>query len=215
MDTDHSVSFGSVCLLSGSGITLWSSLTGGTETMREAQLRLEPDAPVILGRAEGWDVPYLDPTYRATAIVPSSGQRVLSGTYESSCGRITTEVTETEDATLQVTVRCTDPSVQLVEFTWTDVGDEGVGDRHRIVTPLARYRDGHIVTYDLGSIADADAVHLAAAEEFALERLDPGVVSTALSVRHTGSARRAWTALADSGSLAPVLVTLVREFLDG
>ncbi|MFO0965390.1 MAG: hypothetical protein U0793_07365 [Gemmataceae bacterium] len=79
MDTDHSVSFGSVCLLSGSGITLWSSLTGGTETMREAQLRLEPDAPVILGRAEGWDVPYLDPTYRATAIVPSSGQRVLNG----------------------------------------------------------------------------------------------------------------------------------------
>lgn len=152
---------------------------------------------------------------RRMAAAASSGQRVLSGTYESGCGRITTEVVETEDATLQITVRCTDPSVRLIEFTWSDVGENGVGDRHRLVTPLAPVRGGQAVTYDLGSIADAAAIHLAAAEESPLDRLDPAAVSTAFSVRHTGSARRAWVALVDAGVLRPALVDLLRELLDG
>lgn len=174
----------------------------------------ERTAALDLPAAPERDTPLLHSLRRRMAAAASSGQRVLSGIYESRCGRITTQVLETEDATLQLTVRCVDPSIRLVEFAWTDVGDDGVGERRRIVTPLARSRDGQTVTYDLGSIAEAAAIDLAAAEEFPLARLDPGAVSTARSVRHTGSARRAWTALADSGALTPAVLRLVREFLD-
>jgi hypothetical protein len=71
-------SSGSFEILSGdTALIVWT----GCETLAEAglkvQLQLEPDHPVVIGRAEGWAVPYLDPAYRPTRIVPGTGQSVV------------------------------------------------------------------------------------------------------------------------------------------
>lgn len=63
--------------LSGPGVTLWSAPQAGSDTVAEHQLRLDPNRPVIIGRAEGYPVPYLDPAYRPTAVVPGTGESVL------------------------------------------------------------------------------------------------------------------------------------------
>jgi hypothetical protein len=47
------------------------------DTDADVALQLDPDKPVIVGRAEGHHVPYLDPAYRATQVVPQSGQSVV------------------------------------------------------------------------------------------------------------------------------------------
>ncbi len=77
-DEDVSHSSLSLSVLSGTGLTLWSD-TGCGETRPEAELRLSPDRPAVIGRAEGWEVPYLDPAYKATRVVPGTGQCVLKG----------------------------------------------------------------------------------------------------------------------------------------
>jgi hypothetical protein len=41
------------------------------------KLQIEPDRPLIIGRAEGGQVPYLDPAYRPTTVLPGTGQTVL------------------------------------------------------------------------------------------------------------------------------------------
>lgn len=69
----------SLCTLSLSGgpsVTLWSS-TSRLGAAPEHRLQLKPDQPAIIGRANGHFVPYLDPAYQATPIVPGTGQTVL------------------------------------------------------------------------------------------------------------------------------------------
>jgi hypothetical protein len=61
----------------GSSLTLWSVSDPAHATDVEFQVRISPDRPVIVGRAEGHAVPYLDPAYRATRVVPGTGQCVL------------------------------------------------------------------------------------------------------------------------------------------
>ena len=66
---------------SGEGrLTLWSAPRTATigETSAETQLSLHPDRPVVVGRQQGGEVPYLDPAYVPTRIVPNSGQPVLT-----------------------------------------------------------------------------------------------------------------------------------------
>ena len=69
-------SFCTLSVLSGPSITLWS-MNAGVDTAPERRLRLSPNRPAIIGRAEGWHVPYLDPAYMATTVVPGTGQTVL------------------------------------------------------------------------------------------------------------------------------------------
>src|SRR5262249_55984599 len=49
------------------------------ETAPRTELLLVPDRPALIGRAEGYEVPYLDPAYRPTTVVPGpgTGQSVL------------------------------------------------------------------------------------------------------------------------------------------
>lgn len=72
----------SFTILSGSPMTLWSapaSVDTSTETCPEPRILLSPDQPVIVGRAHGTPVPYLDAAYEATTIVPGTQQCVLVG----------------------------------------------------------------------------------------------------------------------------------------
>jgi hypothetical protein len=61
----------------GSSLTLWSAARPSHDTATECRLEVAPDRPVIVGRAEGHEVPYLDPAYRPTRVVPGTGQTVL------------------------------------------------------------------------------------------------------------------------------------------
>lgn len=75
--SSESVSSARVSVLSGDGITLWGCAAPEQDTSAHAELHLAPEDTVIIGRAEGNGVPYLDPAYRATTIVPHTGRSIL------------------------------------------------------------------------------------------------------------------------------------------
>lgn len=64
-------------ILSGPGITLWMAGHLGEESRKNLQLKIAPDRPVIIGRAEGSGIPYLDPAYHSTTLIPGTGDTIL------------------------------------------------------------------------------------------------------------------------------------------
>jgi hypothetical protein len=79
---------GSIAVLSGGGLTLWSSHYPGKDDRAEYGLRLTPNCPVVVGRSNGWVPEYLDPAYRPTRIVPGTGQHVLHSGGRGSDRRV-------------------------------------------------------------------------------------------------------------------------------
>ena len=65
----------------GGGLTLWAAPGTATteDALAETQLLLQPDRPVVIGRQQGGHVPYLDPNYTPTHVLPDSGRSVLTG----------------------------------------------------------------------------------------------------------------------------------------
>jgi len=57
----------------GGGVTLWGIDTA-EETGPKISLRLDPRAPVIIGRQEGGQIPYMDPAYQSTQIGPDGSR---------------------------------------------------------------------------------------------------------------------------------------------
>jgi hypothetical protein len=76
-DRDAGSSHGGISVLSGSPLTTWSSLPLTARSQTEYAIRVMPDSPVVVGRSNGGSPPYLEPAYRPTRIVPSTGQAVL------------------------------------------------------------------------------------------------------------------------------------------
>lgn len=75
-DTDPATS----CTIVADGrhsLTLWSWPKSCRRTATEVQLQLAPDAPVIIGRSQGGEIPYLDPSYTPTPIIPGTGKTIL------------------------------------------------------------------------------------------------------------------------------------------
>ncbi len=70
-------SSGSLSVLSGGGITICGGTALSEDTLTECELKLAPDQPAVVGRAEGHPVPYLDPAYLATRLLPGTGQSVM------------------------------------------------------------------------------------------------------------------------------------------
>jgi hypothetical protein len=72
----------SICTIhsdGGIGVTVWSlpEASRTSKTGLDVRLELSPDRPVIIGRAEGGEIEYLDPKYVPTRIVPNTGKTVL------------------------------------------------------------------------------------------------------------------------------------------
>ena len=67
----------------GGGLTVWSDagVAHARETLADLRLVLQPDRPVAIGRQQGGEVPYLDPRYTPTPVLPS-GRSVLTGLGE-------------------------------------------------------------------------------------------------------------------------------------
>ena len=74
---DGPISNGSLSVLSGGGLTLWRGSDPGGDTMTEYALQLAPDRPAVIGRSNGYEVPYLDPAYTPTTVLPGTQQAVL------------------------------------------------------------------------------------------------------------------------------------------
>ncbi len=74
-----SVSFCTIHSDAGLGVTLWSrpESAKASKTGLEVRLELSPQKSVIIGRQNGGHVPYLDPSYVSTPIVPGDGQTIL------------------------------------------------------------------------------------------------------------------------------------------
>ena len=71
-------------VLSGTAVTLWSARETTRETRSQWRLTVRSDLPVIIGRAEGRAVAYLDPAYRPTTIVPGTGRTILQNNGDGS-----------------------------------------------------------------------------------------------------------------------------------
>jgi hypothetical protein len=69
-----------VCHISttpGAGnVTLWHSSELDEDLIAQGKLQLSPDQPAVIGRSQG-TVPYLDPSYRPTRLVPGTGQDIM------------------------------------------------------------------------------------------------------------------------------------------
>jgi hypothetical protein len=65
-----------------SGLTVWADVgtTAVGETAAETLLFLRPGRPAVVGRQRGGEVPYLDPAYTPTDLLPDTGQSVLTRT---------------------------------------------------------------------------------------------------------------------------------------
>lgn len=74
---DLSVSSGSICVLSGNTVAGLAAGDTKLNLRSVCQLQLAPEQSVVVGRAEGREVEYLDPAYSPTTIVPGTGQTVL------------------------------------------------------------------------------------------------------------------------------------------
>lgn len=70
-----------VCCLTvsrGHCVTLWhGDGLVQTDESPQCKLRLSPDQPAVIGRFEGHQVFYLDPSYRPTRLVPGTGQDIM------------------------------------------------------------------------------------------------------------------------------------------
>jgi hypothetical protein len=80
MPREHSTgaSFASLHVESGPNMTLWSHGDGNLpRSAAEISFELQPHQPVVIGRQEGGEVPYLDPQFRPTQMVSRTGQCVL------------------------------------------------------------------------------------------------------------------------------------------
>jgi hypothetical protein len=83
-----------VALLEGHSVTFWTcpqtdvavrtAMHGVPDSFTELALCLTPEKLVVVGRATpNHTVPYLDPAYRSTTILPDSNQSVLHGNDET------------------------------------------------------------------------------------------------------------------------------------
>ena len=83
-----------VALLEGHSVTFWTcpqtdvavrtAVHGVPDSFTELALCLAPEKLVVVGRATpNHTVPYLDPAYRPTTVLPDSNQSVLHGNDES------------------------------------------------------------------------------------------------------------------------------------
>lgn len=80
-EEDAGLSHASLSFSGGGGLTMWCAPATSCEgrTAAETMVALHPDRPVVVGRQQGGEVPYLDPHYLPTRVVPDSGQTVLKG----------------------------------------------------------------------------------------------------------------------------------------
>lgn len=60
----------------GSCATMWATDVWRTTDV-EYQVKVSPHRPIVIGRSDGYDVPYLDPAYKATRVLPGTGQCVM------------------------------------------------------------------------------------------------------------------------------------------
>ncbi len=85
-----SLSHCDVALLEGHSVAFWTcprtdvavrtTVAGGPDSFTELALCLAPERLVVVGRSTGSSpVPYLDPAYRATTMLPDTQQSVLHG----------------------------------------------------------------------------------------------------------------------------------------
>ena len=72
----------------GCGATLWSLPTACIPCAdSEVQLQLSPDSAVIIGRMNGGEIEYLDPSYVPSPIMPGTGKTILQhgGAQQDLC----------------------------------------------------------------------------------------------------------------------------------
>lgn len=157
---------------------------------------------------------------RTRAVAASSGGRRLQGRQANADGDLLTEVQETSDGRLVVTISARPgadarmTTAPLVVLRWeTRVHQPAVVECSRVLaTPLAPGVDGRLTArYELGSVEHLDALAVHPAVWADPDDVEEEAVRTAFSVTAYGNALRAWRRYLDQ---APVrLAGLIRQLL--
>lgn len=141
---------------------------------------------------------------RLQAAAAADRPRPIRRTYTSSDRQLTTEVVESPDARLVVSISATAArkGAVLVRLTWARLSPEMPEEVRALITPLAPSAGDKalVATYDLGPLDYALALKISPAEWAELNELTPELVREAFSYALYGSARRAWESLAVHGS---------------
>lgn len=144
-------------------------------------------------------------------------RRPIHSTYSADQGRLETEVLETDEARLVVAITAPEHAreLPLVRLQWVSPDPEASGQVCTLITPLARTRTGAPLAakYDLGSVAQAEAIEIAPAEWADPSELTEAMVRQAFGLRLYGNARRAWEQLAGAEVCAPDIQAALRRVL--
>jgi hypothetical protein len=71
----------SISILFGPSLSVGDTVLD-SETRPVLELFLNPGQSAVIGRAHGCDVPYLDPAYVPTSLVPGTGETILRGDHD-------------------------------------------------------------------------------------------------------------------------------------
>lgn len=157
---------------------------------------------------------------RTMLAAAASGDRRMRGRRENAEGDLVTEVHQTSDGRLVVTIsarapRQTDPSQPpLVTLRWeTRAHQPAVLDRSReLATPLAPAANGRLsARYELGSVEHLDSLTVHPAVWADADEVEEEAIRTAFAVTAYGNALRAWRRYVDE---APArLARVIRQLL--
>jgi hypothetical protein len=157
---------------------------------------------------------------RTLAVAAASGGRRLQGRQTNADGDLLTDVQETSDGRLVVTISARPGAdagmgtAPLVVLRWeTRMHQPAVVECSRaLATPLAPGVDGRLIArYELGSVEHLDALAVHPAVWADPDEVEDEAVRTAFSVTAYGNALRAWRRYLDH---APArLAGLIRQLL--
>jgi hypothetical protein len=84
---EEGLSHASLSFEGGGRLTLWAdpTTTRDFNPAADTRLALSPERPIVVGRQDGGEVPYLDPAYQPTPIVPGTDRAVIGRGERDIC----------------------------------------------------------------------------------------------------------------------------------
>jgi hypothetical protein len=160
------------------------------------------------------------PLHRISRRLPAaagSGRRPIRQVYATENGEILTEVLETEETRLVVTITALGSGrpIPVVRLRWTSLVPEDVRAAQTLLTPLAQSRSGPglLAKYEIGSVEHLEEIEIAPAEWADPSEVTDEAVRQAFELSLYGSAHRAWEQLAEAGVCTPLAQAELRRML--
>ena len=181
--------------------------TGASVRLNRRGLAVVPTPgtePSRLGLAKVAGPPATVVSRRLTAAAATQRHQ-LHQTLSNAAGDLTTDLVETAEAHLVLTVSAEQPCAlfPLVSLGWALSGRSFAARQVTLVSPLAEVRGRLEARYDVGSVEGAESIGVSPAEWAAVGELAVADVDVAFQLEQFGVSRTAWAELAAERAVAP------------